>query len=145
MRAGCVIAGEDQKSSCAVAAQGERLRLDELPRDQLQAPHRELLPVVAAVLLTIGEPLAGRQSGQFLEQLRILHRDEVHGDRRVVVGARGDIQGQPLQLDPRREEIRAAGQRQDRQRQGEFPTYGETSVLHGSPTKILFCKSIDLF
>ncbi|MCY1184314.1 hypothetical protein D9M73_249960 [compost metagenome] len=111
MSTGTVIAGEDQKSSRAVTLQREIMGLHELPRHQLQAPHGKLLAVVAAVLLALGEPLAGGDAGEHLEQLGVAHSDEVDGDGRVVVGALGHVQGQRIELDARAEDG-ATGQQQ---------------------------------
>ncbi|MNN29243.1 hypothetical protein D3C81_1428390 [compost metagenome] len=107
--------------------------LHELPRHQLQAPHGKLLAVVAAVLLALGEPLPGGDAGEQLEQLGIVHRDEVDGNGRVVVGTLRHVQGQRVELDARAENG-AAGQQQHQGEREGIRAKNETSLLHGGQT-----------
>jgi hypothetical protein len=57
------------------------------------------LTIVALELFALGEPLAGSDSRQLLEQFRIIHGDEIHGNGRVVVGAGRDVLVQVFKVD----------------------------------------------
>src|SRR3546814_5580226 len=135
MGSGSVIAGEDQKSSGAPALQREGLAVDELPRHQLQPPYRHELTIVALELFALGKPLAGGDSRQLFEQVRVVHGDKIHRDGCVVIGPGRDVQGQAVEVDTGGKQ-RTTSKRDAQKKSGKKKTQNESSFSDLKITRI---------
>lgn len=91
-----LVAGKDQQCQSRLSVEWENPRLDQLPWHQFHTPDMQAFPEVSLVLASLRKPLLCSHTRQLAEHLRIIDRDEVYSDRRIVISPQRYVYSQGI-------------------------------------------------